>query len=106
MSYNSTERQQEIVMHGITAITLFTWMFSSFYFNTGLIGFFTVIVAEAWLGFSVAVLPFCYFIGFSDKDAMARSMASSVIMLVIFTILRIIAGPNVPLPYNLQIFER
>lgn len=69
------------------AVLLIIWTPTAIYYDSKLIGFTSSIVLEALLGFTVAVKPFCYTLGFEDHDVMVRAGGSSLIMIILNVIL-------------------
>jgi len=57
-------------------------------FDSRLFGFVTVIAAHMAIGFSVACYGLCYCIGFKDKQAIQRSVVTSMITIPLFFIMR------------------
>ena len=67
-----------------------------------LIGFIAVIALMGALGFSGAVIPCGFAIGFKDEDALARATSTAFLILIGFVIIRIL---GYIIPY-LQVFEK
>jgi hypothetical protein len=59
------------------------------------IGFVAVMAAMGALGFSVAVIPFGYAVGFKDEDAVARGTGAALVILIGFVALRAL-GHHIP----------
>lgn len=53
-------------------------------YGSVLIGFLAVVALMGALGFSVAVLPMCYVIGFRDDDAVVRATTAGFFVLLLF----------------------
>jgi len=74
---------------------------TAFLYTSSLIGFVAVIALLASLGFSAAMYPGCYVIGFEDEDAVGKATTAAFIILTIFVVSRIF-GTELP---QLEIFE-
>jgi len=59
------------------------------YFDSIMLGYFSVIAFYGIIGFSVACYGLCYVIGFSNDDAMGRVVSTSTILLIVFAGLKI-----------------
>jgi len=60
------------------------WGYVAIIMESKLIGLLTVASFEAFLGFSVMVLPFCYVIGFKNDQVIPRAMMTSVFLLIVY----------------------
>lgn len=60
------------------------WAFAAVFYQSQIIGIMSVMAFEAFLGFTVLVLPLCYCIGFDDEAAMARATSASFVILAIY----------------------
>jgi len=77
-------------------VLFFCWFIIAILYQSELIGFLAVIALEVSLGFSVVVLPLCYFIGFRERDVIPRAMSASLFLLIIYVGLKI---TETELPY-------
>jgi hypothetical protein len=77
-------------------ILFLIWMVVAIIYQSSLIAFIAVIALEAFLGFSVVVLPLCVAIGFTEKSIIPRAMAASFLLLVFYVLLRM---TGIELPY-------
>jgi len=60
------------------------------FYNSTMMGFFTVLPLYGLLGFFVSASTLCYVIGFNDKDSLERSVVTSAILVVAFTLIKMI----------------
>jgi hypothetical protein len=69
----------------INALLLFVvWTINALAYQSSILGFIAVMALQAALGFSAIVTPLCYFIGFRNKEAIPRTMAASLLLLIIY----------------------
>src|SRR5438046_10435778 len=71
------------------SILSIVWSIVTIYHKSELMGYLTIIAIEGLLGFTFVSMPFCYVIGFNSKDALARGMSASFILLAFYSINRI-----------------
>lgn len=57
---------------------------SAVLYGSSLIGFLAVVALMGAIGFSVAVLPLCYCVGFKDEDAVVRATTAAFFILLLF----------------------
>lgn len=72
------------------------WTVVAIVYRSSMIGFLAVIALEAFLGFTIAVLPLQYYLGFSDRSSIIRATTASFILLVFYVTVRI---TQVSIPY-------
>ena len=60
------------------------------HFQSTMLGYACVVALYTFLGFNVACFGLCWCIGWTKKDAMVRTLCSSVLLLVCFTALRVL----------------
>ena len=65
-----------------TLLLFLVWSAVAIVYQNVLIGFLAIIALEAFCGFSIVVMPLTYFIGFRHRDAIARTMLISLILLI------------------------
>ncbi|MUG93346.1 hypothetical protein F7734_13285 [Scytonema sp. UIC 10036] len=65
------------------------WAAVAIAYNSVTIAFLSVISLETFLGFSVLVMPLCYFIGFRERKVIPRTTAASFLLLVFYVGLKI-----------------
>lgn len=83
------------------SILFVVYVIAALVIQSKLIGFIAVMALMGALGFSAAVIPCGYVIGFKDKDSLGRVTSVGFIMLTAFVVIRLTAQ-NIPL---LQLFE-
>lgn len=86
---------------GISLILFIAWGITAMVFTSSLVGFFAIIALMTALGFSGAVIPMGYMIGFKDEDSLGRATSASLIILTGFVFLRVFGNS---IPY-LSVFE-
>ncbi|MGK7875503.1 MAG: hypothetical protein AB4426_20040 [Xenococcaceae cyanobacterium] len=95
--YFSEDSKPRINPYSLNIFILFIfWSVTAVVYQSSLIGFMAVIALEAFLGFSVIVMPLCYAIGFSNKEVIPRAMSASLLLLVFYVCVQI---TEVELPY-------
>lgn len=67
-----------------STVCLVIWGSFALLYRNPLLGFLAVAALQTRLGFSVFAMPLCYFFGFTEKDAIPRSMGASFIMLAVY----------------------
>ena len=82
------------------SVLFVVWAGVAYYFQSNVIGFITAGALLCALGFSAAVLPFGYVIGFRNKAGLARGTSAGFILLAIFVAARIVGNKS-----SFQIFE-
>jgi len=65
------------------------WVPMSIYYESYILSWLTVMTFYQCIGFSVICTGLCYYIGFEDDDGMIRATFTSIIILLIFTVLRV-----------------
>lgn len=100
VAFTATRRNWNSV-EGIALFLFLVWGVVAMYFESSLIGFFSVIALMTSLGFSGAVIPMGYVIGFKDDDSLGRATGASLIVLTGFVFLRVFGNS---IPY-LSVFE-
>ncbi len=69
----------------MNALILFVvWTINALAYQSSILGFIAVMALQAALGFSAIVMPLCYFIGFHNKEAIPRTMAASLLLVLIY----------------------
>lgn len=83
--------------------TLFiVWAVIALFYQNPYVGFIAIGALMGMLGFSAAVIPCGYIIGFRDDDALARATSAAFLILIAFVVLRVIGDT---LPYA-HVFEQ
>jgi len=78
-----------------SALLFIVWSVIAVFYQSALIGFISIIALEFLIGFSVIMTPLCYFIGFNKESEISRPMGASLILLTIYTTVKI-AGVSIP----------
>jgi hypothetical protein len=81
-------------MSFVSLVLCIIWSIVAILYSSKMIGFMSVMALEAFLGFSVAVMPLCYAIGFKDEDAIPRAMGASFIILASYVAMRMTGYQN------------
>lgn len=69
----------------INALILFVvWTMNALAYQSSILGFMAVMALQSALGFSAAVMPLCYFMGFRNREAVPRTMAASLLLVVMY----------------------
>lgn len=68
------------------------WGTAAIYYQSYLLGFMTVMMLQAFLGFSVIVMPGCVAMGFDDDDNIPRATVASFVILVVYAITELTGG--------------
>lgn len=85
--HSKNDGNPKLFVQLLTMISLIVWIPTAIYYDTKLIGFICSIALESLLGFSVAVYPFCYVIGFDSEESLVKAGGASLIMICINVIL-------------------
>jgi len=97
----SKEENRELLTQLMNSWLAACWVPLAIYYQSNLIGYLVVCAIYAVLGFNIACYGLCYCIGFTKKEALHRCVASSILLLSIFTILRIQGFErNILLPFG------
>jgi len=91
---SSTYEQQKLFASMLNYFLLFLFVPFAHYFNSVMLGYFSVIAFYGILGFSVACYGLCYLIGFDSDEAMGRVACTSTILMIIFSALKIMGIKN------------
>lgn len=70
------------------ATLTFIWVTIAIFYHSPFVGFLAVGALLAFLGFSMAVTPFCYSFGFTDEDAVPRATTAGLMVMAAYIALR------------------
>lgn len=102
MTFTISMRKIRADEAGFFFILFVVYTIAALFLKSQLIGFASVIALMGALGFSAAVIPFGYAIGFKDDESLGRATAAAFVMLAAFVAMRVL-GQNVQF---FQYFER
>ncbi|MEM8722888.1 MAG: hypothetical protein AAGE84_26995 [Cyanobacteria bacterium P01_G01_bin.39] len=95
--YQQLKRNFKIDAFTFSSMILFVvWTAVAMLYHSNVLGFLAIIALEAFWGFSVAIMPLTYFIGFRRRNIIARTMLGSLLLLIIELTIKITA---IELPY-------
>ncbi len=94
--------QSKVDIPTLNSLALFlVWTPVAIIYNSSLIAFIAVIALEVFLGFSVLVIPLCYFIGFRERQVIPSATTASFFMFAFYVVVKI---ARLDIPY-LNIFS-
>ncbi len=75
------------------------------FYQSTLLGFMAIVSLYTMIGFSVMCLGMCWCIGFKDEEGMNKCVSSSLVLIPIFTLLRLLNISNYYLyPFSIGVF--
>lgn len=77
---------RDAAIRASSTVCALVWGGFAVLYRSPFLGFLAVAAVQTRLGFSVMAMPLCYFFGFTDKDAVPRSMGASFIMLAVYVV--------------------
>jgi hypothetical protein len=78
----------------VALVCTIAWSAAAIYYQSHLLGFMSVMMLEALLGFSVIVMPGCVGMGFEEEDNIPRATTASFVILVVYVITLLLGGFN------------
>lgn len=80
-------KHYKLLRHGprtlLMALLCGFWAFTSIYFQSQLLGFFTIALLLFWLGFNVIITPLVYSFGFDERANIIKGTSGAFILLLI-----------------------
>ncbi|HLO83805.1 MAG TPA: hypothetical protein VK203_02165 [Nostocaceae cyanobacterium] len=82
---NNFYEQNKIDRTSVYPLILFIiWSAVAVIYHSAIIGFIAILALEVFLGFSVLVMPLCYFIGFQDREVIPVATAASFFLMAFY----------------------
>lgn len=89
LGFTVNHRKLELGGARFALILFAVWAAAALAYRSSMLGFIAVGALLAALGFTAAIFPLCYMIGFRDKDSVGRTTAAALCLLAAFVALRV-----------------